>query len=123
MIRRSATLTCLFAALCGTPTRAYAAAPYEGRWTENPAWCANTGGNDEMPVTITRRSIERFASSCRVLSTTRKGATWQIRTSCNDEGQSAEEPRQRETFRLLLKGDRLTIRNSTGVVTLTRCAR
>jgi hypothetical protein len=76
----------LLACLCG----AHAASPYERRWTENPAWCRNTraSGTDELPITITRRSIETFASSCRVLSSARKGVAWVLRTSCRDEGQT-----------------------------------
>ena len=123
MIRCCIALAGLFAALFGTPAVAIAAAPYEGRWTEDPAWCSHTGDNDEMPVTITPRSIETFASSCRIISATRKGAMWRIRTRCRDEGQSPDEPRQRETFWLRVDGSKLSMRGSTGIVNRTRCAR
>jgi hypothetical protein len=102
---------------------ALAAEPYEGRWTEDPAWCRNTSGTDELPITITRQSIEQFASSCRVLSIRRKGSVWRIRTSCRDEGQDASEPRTPVTYVLSLDGDRLTLRDSTGELKLTRCPR
>jgi hypothetical protein len=109
--------------LLTTLTQALAAQPYQGRWTENPAWCRNTSGTDELPITITRRSIDAFASSCRVLSVKRVGAEWRIRTSCRDEGQDATEPRVKNTFVLRLAGDRMTMHDMNGVVTLTRCPR
>jgi hypothetical protein len=111
-------------ALLITPAAALAA-EYEGRWAENPAWCANTraGGTDEMPLTITRRSIETFASSCRVVAVTRRGAAWWLRTRCRDEGQSEREPRVANTFVLRVDGNRLTLRDSAGIQNLTRCAR
>ena len=48
--------------LLATPSHALAAQLYEGRWTEDPAWCRNTraSGTDELPITVTRRSIETF---------------------------------------------------------------
>jgi hypothetical protein len=109
--------------LLATLSGALAAPPYEGRWTENPAWCRNTSGTDELPITITRRSIDTFASSCRVLSVKRVAAEWRIRTSCRDEGQDATEPRVKNTFVLRLAGDRMTMRDMNGMVTLTRCPR
>ena len=33
-------------------------APYLGRWSEEPAWCANTGHTDEKPIVITASAIE-----------------------------------------------------------------
>jgi hypothetical protein len=55
------------AVLLAAPVSAIAAEPYEGRWTQDPAWCANTRRNgDEIPITITRQSVEQFASFCRV---------------------------------------------------------
>lgn len=102
-------------------------APYLGRWSEEPAWCANTGHTDEKPIVITASAIETFASYCRVLSVTRQGAarsaTWRIRTSCRDEGQMENEPRTRVTFVLRVDGDKLAMRDSTGVQNYTRCKR
>jgi hypothetical protein len=102
---------------------AHAASPYEGRWTENPAWCRNTraSGTDELPITITRRSIETFASSCRVLTSARKGAAWVLRTSCRDEGQTETEPRTRNTVTLRVNGNRLSLRDMNGAQNFTRC--
>jgi hypothetical protein len=121
-----AVLALMFAALALSPTSsALAAEPYEGRWAEDIAWCRNTraSGTDNVPITITRRAIETFASSCRVRSTIRKGTDWHLRTSCRDEGQSENEPRTDVTFVLRIDGDRLYLRDSddTGVQTLTRC--
>ena len=99
----------------------FATQNYEGRWTENPAWCNNTGGTDEMPITITSRLIETFASSCRVLSVSRKAVKWRIHTSCLDEGQDTKEPRVSHTFFLQVDGDKLTLRNGTSLIKLTRC--
>jgi hypothetical protein len=104
---------------------ARAASPYEGRWTENPAWCRNTRatGTDELPIVITQRSIETFASSCRVLSVTRKGAVWRLRTSCRDEGQTETEPRIPNTVTLRLNGNRLSLHDINGAQSFTRCPR
>ena len=33
-------------------------APYLGRWSEEPAWCANNGHTDEKPIVITASAIE-----------------------------------------------------------------
>lgn len=100
-----------------------AAQPYLGRWTENPAWCANTraSGTDELPIVITRRAIETFASACRVVSVARQGAAWRLRTTCRDEGQTEQEPRTSVTFVLRLDRGRLILRDDTGTQTLTRC--
>jgi len=105
---------------------ARAAQPYEGRWAEDAAWCRNTrkSGTDEMPVTITRRSIETFAAMCRVLSAVRTSrAVWRLRTSCRDEGQTEDESRARINFVLRVDGNRLYLRDDTGVSNLTRCPR
>lgn len=101
---------------------ASAAEPYEGRWAENLEWCKNTG-TDEAPITITRRSIETFASSCRVVSIGGKAPLWRIRTSCRDEGQSEKEKRTPNTFSLRVDGDRLALRDASGVQNFMRCPR
>ena len=109
--------------LLATPPRALAAEPY-GRWAEDPAWCRNTraSGTDELPITITRRLIETFASYCRVLSSARTSrAVWRLRTSCRDEGQTEQEPRTPITFVLRVDGNRLYLRNDIDVQNLTRC--
>ena len=126
MLRLSFALARLLACLLLSGlSGAHAASPYEGRWTENPAWCRNTraSGTDELPITITRRSIETFASSCRVLSSARKGAVWVLRTSCRDEGQTETEPRIRNTVTLRINGNRLSMRDMNGDHSFTRCPR
>jgi hypothetical protein len=103
---------------------AYGQAPYVGRWAEDPAWCRNTraNGTDEMPITIWPRTIETFASICLVQSAVRTTRVmWRLRTSCRDEGQSEHEPRTLVTFLLRLDGNRLYLRDNTGVRNLTRC--
>jgi len=100
------------------------AADYEGRWAEEPAWCRNTraSGTDELPITISRRLVETFASYCRVLSAVRTSrATWRLRTSCRDEGRAEWEPRTPVTFVLRVNGKNLYLRDDTGVQNLTRC--
>jgi hypothetical protein len=102
---------------------AHAAEPYEGRWSEEAAWCKTPRG-DEAPTTITAKSIDQFASSCRILSVARKGTEWRIRTSCRDEGQSEKEPRIPNTFTLRLDGDKLSMHDTASASTFnfTRCA-
>ncbi len=113
------------ALLLASISLAHAASPYEGRWSESPAWCRNTraSGTDEQPITITRRMIETFASSCRVLSARRRGAVWRLDTSCRDEGQTESEPRTRNPVVLRVDGNRLSMHDSTGVQNFTRCPR
>jgi hypothetical protein len=119
-----ATILCCAAVVLALAVSAALAqpAPYLGRWTENPAWCANTDRNsDDMPITITARAIETCASHCRVLSVKRERVVWRIRTSCRDEGQMENEPRTRATYTLRLIGDKLTMRDNTGVQNFVRC--
>lgn len=102
------------------------AAGYEGRWAEDPAWCRNTraSGTDELPITITRRLVETYASYCRVLSAVRTSrAAWRLRTSCRDEGQAEWEPRTPVTFVLRVDGNTLHLRGNDDIQTLTRCPR
>jgi hypothetical protein len=85
-------------------------APYLGRWAEKPETCSNPTDHstDDIPITITRRSIETFASSCRILGIDQRGEEVRIRTSCRDEGEMENEPRTPITFTLRLKGNRMT---------------
>ena len=121
-LRLPVILTLLLLAL----SPAHSQPPYEGRWTEDPAWCRNTraSGTDELPITITRRLIETFASFCLVLSIARTTrTTWRMNTSCRDEGQTENEPRTPVTFELRVDGNTLSLRDDTGVQNLTRCPR
>ena len=101
----------------------HAAPAYEGRWGDTLASCRNTraGNTDDLPIVITRRSIETFAASCRVLSVKRQGTGWRLRTSCRDEGQTETEPRNLDTVVLRVSGNRLSMRDMNGSQTLTRC--
>jgi hypothetical protein len=118
-------LMCL---LLGLPV-SHAASAYEGRWAENPATCRNTraGNTDDLPIVITRRLIETFAASCRVLSVRRqsaaRGTAWRLRTSCRDEGQTETEPRTLDTVVLRVSGNRLSMRDMNGSHSLVRCPR
>ena len=108
-------------ALLAPLSAARAAEPYEGRWTEDPAWCGNTRRNgDEIPIIITRQSVEQFASLCRVQSVRRSGATWRLDTLCRDEGEDANQ-RIPNRFVLRVDGDKLLMRDGAGVRNLTRC--
>jgi hypothetical protein len=114
----------LFTLLLIATTPHARAAGYEGRWAEDPAWCRNTraSGSDELPVTISRRLVETYASYCRVLSAVRTSrAAWRVRTSCRDKGQAEWEPRTPVTFVLRVNGNSLQLRDDAGVQNLTRC--
>lgn len=103
---------------------ASAAEPYEGRWAEKLEWCKNTNHDtDDAPITITRRSIETFASDCRVISIQGKAPLWRIRTSCRGEGESEKEKRTPMTFSLRVDGDQLAMRDGTGAQNYLRCPR
>ena len=96
--------------LLAAPTAALAAIAYEGRWAEDPAWCGRTraSGGDEIPIVITRRAIEQFASLCVVQSVQRKGATWTLQTLCRDEGQDEKEKPTPNIFVLRIDGAQLS---------------
>src|SRR4051794_15893971 len=97
------------AVLLLAPVGASAAEPYEGRWTQEPGWCGNTRRNgDEVPITITRQSVEQFASFCRVQAVRRSGATWRLDTLCRDEGEAANQ-RIPNRFELRVDGDKLVM--------------
>ena len=104
---------------------AIAAEPYEGRWAEDPAWCGNSraAGSDRMPMTITRKSVETFASRCVVMSVRRVGALWRLQTNCRDEGHDLTEPPVPNTFILRVDGDQLFLRDDRGIQNLIRCPR
>jgi hypothetical protein len=109
------------AALLPAPASAIAAEPYEGRWTQDPVWCGNTRRNgDEIPITITRQSVEQFASFCRVQAVRRSGAAWRLDTLCRDEGEDANQ-RIPNRFELRVDGDKLVMRDIAGVRNFTRC--
>ncbi|MGN6461046.1 MAG: hypothetical protein ACTHLY_07535 [Pseudolabrys sp.] len=113
----------LFSALTLAPAFAQVPSAAQGRWSEDPAWCANTAqdGTDEMPITITKDGIETFASSCRVLSATRQGDIWRLKTTCRDEGQSEGEPRTPVTFEMRITGQRMALRDRVDERLLTKC--
>ena len=99
------------------------AAPYEGRWAEDVAWCRNTRQNgDEIAIVITSRSVEQFASSCVVRSVRRNGAAWWLDTLCRDEGEDAKQ-RIPNRFVLRVDGDQLSMRDLAGIRNFTRCPR
>jgi hypothetical protein len=103
---------------------ASAAEPYEGLWAEKLEWCKNTNHDtDEAPITITRRSIETFASSCRVITIQGKAPLWRIRTSCRGEGESEKEKRTPMTFSLRVDGNKLAMREGSGLQSYLRCPR
>ena len=99
---------------------ALAASPYEGRWAEDLAWCGKSG-TDETPIVITRRAVEQFASRCAVQSVRRQQATWTMQTLCRDEGQDTREKPAPVTFVLRVDGDRLYLRDDTGIRNFLRC--
>jgi hypothetical protein len=115
----------VLALLLGSMAAGHAAPAYEGRWGDTLASCRNTraGNTDDLPIVITRRLIETFAASCRVLSVKREGAGWRLRTSCRDEGQTETEPRTMNTVMLRVSGNRLSMRDMNGLQTLIRCPR
>lgn len=113
----------LFVVLTFAPALAQVPSIAHGRWSEDPAWCANTAqdGTDEMPITITADEIETFASSCRVLSAVRDGDAWRLKTTCRDEGQSEREPRTPVTFEMRITGQRMALRDPIDERSLTKC--
>jgi hypothetical protein len=113
------------ALLLAAPAGALAAPPYEGRWAEDPAWCGRTraSGGDEIPIVITRRAVEQFASMCTVQSARRRGATWTLHTLCRDEGEDEKAKRTPNTFVLRVDGAQLYMRDNTGIRNFLRCLR
>jgi hypothetical protein len=111
---------CLLAVLVASP--AFAGSPYEGRWAEDAAWCSRTraSGGDEIPIVITRRAVEQFASLCAVQSVRRRSGIWTLQTLCRDEGED-QARRTPNTFVLRVDGDQLSMRDTAGVRNFTRC--
>lgn len=110
------------ALLLALPLPALAAPSYEGRWAEESAWCAHTRANgDEIPIVITRRAVEQFASHCAVQSVKHRRAIWTLRTLCRDEGEDANAKRTPNTFVLRVDGDQLYMRDIAGIRNFTRC--
>lgn len=97
--------------------------PYVGRWAPKAAWCKNDirSGTDEIPVAITRQTIDFHAASCRIVSIERRGKAWRARTSCRGEGAGREAPRTAVTYGLRVDGDRLTLSDHSGPKTFRRC--
>jgi hypothetical protein len=111
----------LLVLLVGLP--ANAAAPYEGRWAEDAAWCARTrqNGTDEIPITITARAIEQFASICMIQSVRKPRGGWWLYTLCRDEGQDQKEKPTPVIFVVRVDGERLYLRDTTGIRNFLRC--
>jgi hypothetical protein len=107
--------------LLTAPLAAQAATPFAGRWADDFATCRNTrakGG--EIPVMITRWSIETAQTFCRVLAAARTtDRTWRLRAHCGDDG---TEPRRRVTVTLRLERERLALQKESGVRLLVRCS-
>jgi hypothetical protein len=114
----------LLVSACVSP--ALAAYPFEGYWAAEPRICVDTPDRetDNIPIHISRRSVETFASSCRIRSIRRSRGAWRLRTICRDEGQDGTEPRTAVTFILRMTGDRLMLRSgSEPAESLVRCPR
>jgi hypothetical protein len=91
---------------------------FVGRWTANPAWCANTQG-PERPIEITTTRFEGYENSCGILSIHQVADGYQAALACASEGQTSTE-----RVRLAVQGEnmRLTwLNRNNAVISLARC--
>ena len=97
---------------------------FSGRWAEDVTACGNTRANGgDIPVMITRWSIETTTTFCRVLAAARTtGRTWRVNARCGEDGEAAGEPRRPVTVTLRIKGNRLSLQKDAGVRLLVRCS-
>lgn len=78
---------------------------YVGRWTDQPNWCRNREGTDELPLVISARGLEGVEWSCRFEQVTGSHPEWRVAARCRGEGMTN---RERFVFRLEGNGMRLT---------------
>jgi hypothetical protein len=98
---------------------ALAAQPFEGSWSENPAWCSNPGMIDEQPIRITSDSLELYVQGCIIKKVKKIANGFQLETVCREEG---EEEINQSRYDLSLRGDQMTLLRDDGFkLELQRC--
>ena len=75
---------------------------YVGRWANQPAWCRNRVGTDELPLTIRQRSLDGVEWACRFVHVTGAHPEWRVTARCEGEGMT-----NRERFVFRVEGNRM----------------
>jgi hypothetical protein len=78
---------------------------YVGRWTDQPSWCRNRVGTDELPLVIRARSLEGVEWACTFQQISGAHPEWRVTARCNGEGMTN---RERFVFRMDGNAMRLT---------------
>ncbi len=78
---------------------------YVGRWAEQPGWCRNRVGTDELPLVIAARSLEGVEWACRFEQVSGSHPEWRITARCQGEGMTN---RERFVFRVEGNAMRMT---------------
>jgi len=109
----------LMLSMLSLPT--FAAQPFEGRWSENLAWCSpdHDGAIDERPIIITTKEIDIYVSWCRIDKVTKAGDRFRLQTMCQEEGETG--PTSPETFTLNVTGDLMKITTRLASWNVQRC--
>jgi hypothetical protein len=81
---------------------------YVGRWTDQPSWCRNRVGTDELPLVIGARNLEGVEWACRFEQVSGSHPEWRIAARCQGEGMTN---RERFVFRVEGNAMRLTYVN------------
>jgi len=71
------------------------AAPYEGRWAQEPEWCANDAdsGTEEIAIEISGKTIRYYEGTCEMASIEDIGvwdAAWKAHLVCTTEDETVE---------------------------------
>ncbi len=92
---------------------------YVGRWTEQPAWCRNRVGTDELPLVIHARRLEGVEWACTFQQVNGTHPEWRVTARCNGEGMTN---RERFVFRVEGNAMRLTyVDRGNRTHRVTRC--
>jgi hypothetical protein len=96
-------------ALSALPAHAQA---YVGTWASQPAQCRNGQEVEDAPLIMKAKRYYQHETHCTFSSVTKSGAAWNVKASCQVEGD-----KQNLSFKIAVAGDTLTMDRRT----LQRC--
>lgn len=120
--RRPAMMTLTALAIAATtcaasPLAARAGTPaFAGTWGKDAAECKVPQDQQGAPMMISAKGYDQHEAHCTFASIGRKGRVWKIDARCSVEGD-----KQKDTFTLQLKGDKLEMTRGAATQTFVRC--